>query len=142
MRAGSLAHCQFLGVPEAARKTEGLGTNLILLGIELDTQSLIVRLPATKLARLRQEIFRWESLKSSTKRELVSLIRLLQHACKLGRSFLRRMIELSKGVHELHYRVRLNAGFRSDLKWWGRFLPIWIGLCPMASLGCEVPHVR
>ena len=50
------------------------------------------------------------------------------------------MIELSKGVCELHYRVRLNAGFHSNLKWWGCFLPIWNGLCPMASLGCQVPQ--
>ena len=27
------------------------------------------------------------------------------------------MIELSRGVRELHHRVRLNAGFRSDLQW-------------------------
>ena len=33
----SLARCQFLGVPAAAKTTEGPGTNLTFLGIELDT---------------------------------------------------------------------------------------------------------
>ena len=37
------------------------------------------------------------------------------------------MIELSRRVKELHHKVRLNAGFRSDLSWWGCFLPIWNG---------------
>ena len=38
----SLAHCQFLGVLVAAKKTEGPGENLTFLGIELNTQSLTV----------------------------------------------------------------------------------------------------
>ena len=50
---------------------------------------------------------------------------------KPGISFL---IELSKGVRELHYRVRLNMGFCSDLWWWGCFLPIWNGSCSLTSL--------
>ena len=50
---------------------------------------------------------------------------------KPGRSFLRRMIELLKGVCELHYRVRLNAGFRFDLKC---FLPIWNGLASLQPI--------
>ena len=84
----SLARCQFLGVPVAAKKTEGPGENLTFLGIELDTQSLTI--PATKLTCLRREILQWESLKSCTKWELLSFIRLVHHACsviKPGRSF-------------------------------------------------------
>ena len=42
-----------------------------------------------------------------------------------GRSLLRRMITLSTVARELHHRIRLNRGFRSDLQWWGRFLPSW-----------------
>ena len=67
----------------------------------------------------------------------LSLIGQLQHACcvvKPGRSFLRRMIDLSKGVRELHHRVRLNRGFRSDLRWWTCFLPAWNGKSMMAGV--------
>ena len=35
---------------------------------------------------------------------------------------LRRVISLSAIPKELHHRVRLNAGFRSDLAWWKAFL--------------------
>ncbi len=140
----ALARCDTLGVPVAQRKTEGPSTTLTFLGLELDTTSLTVRLPPAKLDRLRREIQRWEGLKSCSKRELLSIIGQLQHACcaiRPGRSFLRRMIELSKCVRELHHRVRLNAGFRSDLRWWGCFLPIWNGSCPMATLCRVSPQV-
>ena len=122
----ALAFCETLGVPVASHKTEGPTSCLVFLGIELDTQQRIVRLPDIKLRRLQKEIREWESKKVCTKRELLSLIGQLQHACcvvRPGRSFLRRMIELSKGVRELHHKVRLNRGFRSDLRWWACFLP-------------------
>ncbi len=95
-----------LVVPVASRKTEGPSTTLTFLGLELDTLSLTVQLPSVKLERLRREIRRWECMKSFSKRELLSIIGQLQHACcaiKAGRSFLRRMIDLSKCVRELHH---------------------------------------
>ena len=68
---------------------------------------------------------------SMYERELLSLIGQLQHACcvvRPGRTFLRRMINLSTVAKELHHRIRLNLGFRSDLQWWATFLPSWIGV--------------
>ena len=51
------------------------------------------------------------------------------------------MIDLSRGVRALHHRVRLNAGFRSDLKWWGCFLPVWNGSGLMYSVVRREPQV-
>ena len=71
-----------------------------------------------------------------TKRELLSLIGQLQHAYCVVRPgryffyFLRRMINLAKGMKELHHRVRLNQGFR---QWWSCFLPQWNGIAMMTS---------
>ena len=72
-----------------------------------------------------------EERKSCMKHELLSLIGLLQHACRVvrsGRSFLRRMINLSSVAREPHHHIRLNMGFRSDLEWWATFLPVWNGV--------------
>ena len=94
----ALDTCVSLGVPVAPKKTEGPSTKLVFLGIELDTVSLTLSLPQEKLERLRREIRKWVCRKCCTKRELLSIIGQLQHACsmvKLGRSFLRRMIDLS-----------------------------------------------
>jgi len=101
-----------LGVPIAPMKTEGPTTKLVFLSIELDSISMAISLNCEKRDRLCPMIWDWESKKSCTKRELLSLIGYLQHACRVirpGRSFLRRMIYLSIGVRALHHRVRLNA---------------------------------
>ena len=133
----ALQVCQQLGVPIAAHKTEGPGTLLVFLGIEIDTRAMEVRLPTEKLHRLQQEIEKWQYRRACTKRELLSLIGQLQHACcvvRPGRSFLRRMISLSSTVKEPHYRVRLNREFRSDLQWWACFLPTWNGRSMMTGI--------
>ena len=41
----ALAHCATLGVPVAPGKTEGPDTRLVVLGIEINTVSMSVRLP-------------------------------------------------------------------------------------------------
>ena len=96
----------------------------------------VLRLPREKLQRLQREIVRGEGKKTCTKRELLSLIGQLQHACcvvRPGRAFLRRMIELSTVAKQLHHRIRLNIGFRSDLRWWHCFLPAWDGVSMFAG---------
>ena len=70
-----------LGVPVAKEKTEGPATSIIYLGIEVDSVAGVLRLPREKLQRLQREIVRWEGKKTCTKRELLSLIGQLQHAC-------------------------------------------------------------
>lgn len=87
-------------------------------------------MPKEKLLRLQKEIRGWMDRHSCTKRELLSLIGQLQHACcvvRPGRTFLRRMIDLSTVAKEYHHRLRLNKSFRSDLQWWACFLPTWNG---------------
>lgn len=140
----SLEWCRQLGVPIAAHKTEGPVTSLVFLGIEIDTVLLTLRLPEIKLTRLQGEIRRWVGRRSCSKRELLSLIGQLQHACcvvKPGRSFLRRMIDLARVAKELHHSIRLNQGFRSDLCWWSCFLPWWNGVSMMSGVVVSSPKV-
>ena len=106
--AKTLRVCQSLGVPISEHKTEGPTHCLTFLGIELDTMERRVQLPPNKLDRLQREIARWSRTKSTTKRELLSLIGQRQHACcvvKPGRSFLRRMISLSSIAKDHYYQA-------------------------------------
>ncbi len=126
-----------LGVPIACHKTEGPARMVTFLGILLDLVARVLKLPEEKLARLMRMIKGWGDRKSCTKRELLSLIGSLQHACcvvRPGRTFLRRMIDLAASVKGLHHIVRLNKGFRSDLQWWACFLPKWNGTSMMSGL--------
>ena len=129
--------CGLLGTPLAQEKCKGPSSILTFLGIEMDTTNMQLRLPREKLDRLYQLITEWSIKKLCTKRELDSLIGQLQHACavvKAGRSFLRRMIELSKIAHKPCHYIRLNRSFHSDLMWWRLFLHSWNGISMMSTL--------
>ena len=140
----SLDLCKHLGVPIADHKVDGPATVLTFLGIEVDTGAAVLRLPLEKLRRLQSLISLWAGRKSCTKRELLSLIGQLQHACRVvrpGRTFLRRMINLSSVATELHHHIRLNIAFRSDLQWWASFLEGWNGVSLFTSVVAQAPSV-
>ena len=128
------AECKRLGVPIAAHKTEGPSTLITFLGILIDTISGLLRLPADKLCRLQSLLREWGDRKACSRKELESLVGLLNHACKVvrsGRSFLRRMLDLLHSVHHppnSKTPIRLNRGFRSDLAWWATFVEGWNGI--------------
>ena len=133
----AIASCNKLGVPLALDKLLGPSTVLPFLGIELDTATMELRLPADKLHNLQSLIKSWQGRKSCTKRELLSLIGHLQHAGKVvkpGRTFVRCMIDLATTAKELHHHIRLNLSFRSDLLWWTTFLQEWNGVGMLSTI--------
>ena len=69
-----LAVCADLGVPLAMDKLEGQAQCLTFLGIELDTQAGVMRLPADKLSRLKDLLAHWFLRKSCRRQQLESLI--------------------------------------------------------------------
>ena len=128
--------CRDLGMPVEPSKTEGPSTQITFLGMELDTEELVIRLPQEKLARLRACLASWRLRKHGKKRDLLSLIGLLSHACKAvraGRSFLRRLIDLSATTKILNRQIRLNAAARSDIQWWWQFSASWNGVAMMTA---------
>ena len=122
--------CQLLNVPLAIEKVEGPSTCLDFLGILLDTVRMEARLPDDKMSRLKAEVISWLDKCKATKRQILSLVGLLQHAAKVvraGRIFVRRIYSVAAQVKELDYFTRLNKGFRSDLFWWHTFVSEWNG---------------
>lgn len=110
-----------LQVPIAPEKLEGPTTILSFLRIELDSGALILRLPERKLRELKALLGTWLGKKSCLKKDLQSLTGKLQHAAKVvrpGRTFMRRMFDLLKGVPRKQQFIRLSTAFRSDLIWW------------------------
>ena len=98
--------CKLLGIPLAIEKVAGPITILDFLGILLDTIRLEARLPDDKLLRVRTAVAEWLEKKKATKREILSLIGLLQHAAKVvrpGRTFVSRMYSTAARVPELDY---------------------------------------
>lgn len=77
--------CKDLGVPLALEKLEGPSTILLFLGIVLYAIKMETRLPKDKLQRMRILVREWLTKKKATKREILSLVGLLQHATKVVR---------------------------------------------------------
>ena len=115
----------------AEEKTEGPSTSLSFLGIQIDTKSLQLRLPEDKLRNLATLLGKWmqggpapSSQRSGTKRDLLSLIGLLNHAAsvvKSDRTFIRSLIDESASVKALDHHIHLSAKARADIAWWYTF---------------------
>ena len=119
-----------LGIPLAPEKMEGPTTRLTFLGIEIDSETMSLRLPQEKLVELLGIIDSWAQRKKCQKRELLSLIGKLSFASKVvpsGRIFLRRLIDLSTTVKRLSHHIPINKEAREDIRWWAEFLPSWNG---------------
>jgi len=142
----TLALCGELGVLVAEDKTEGPATSITFLGIEIDTEAFELRLPQHKLRDLKSKLGWWMSKspgvphRSGRKRELLSLIGLLNHAAtvvKPGRTFLRSQIDASTTVTALDHHVTLTTKARGDIAWWFYWTETWNGvsLFPAAEPG-------
>ena len=132
-----------LGLPIEEKKTEGPSTCLTFLGIELDTRAMVMRLPEIKLTQLNQALAEWQRKKTVRKRELLSLIGTLSHACKVvrsGRAFLRRLITLSTGAKRLDHFIRLSKCARSDIVWWYTYSKGWNGVSMMSVVNRTSPE--
>ena len=82
--------CDELGIPLATKKLKGPSNSLTFLGIILDTHCMEICLPKDKLECILQELSSWLHRKTATKRDILSLVGLLQHAMKVvssGRTF-------------------------------------------------------
>ena len=140
-----LGTCDCTGLPVEGEKCQGPVTCIPFLGMELDSVALEIRLPADKLANLRALLLTWRGRKACRKRELLSLIGSLSHACKAvrsGRAFLRRLIDLSTTTSHLDHFIRLNVEARSDIEWWHTFASSWNGVSMMQSVRRTSPVAR
>ena len=127
----ALGTCSRVGFPVAGEKTEGPVTRITLLGIELDSVLLQLKLPGKKLEKLRELVAMWKRRKVCTKRDLAGH---LSHACKVirpGRRFLRGLFGLISQFRRQDHMIRLNSAFRADLEWWHVFATSWNGVSMM-----------
>ena len=127
-----LALCEVLGVPITKEKTEGRHQVLTFLGIELDSIKMEAWLSVDKLDKgrsLTAQFNDWS--KKVSLKEIQSLTGFLNFTTSVilpGKPFLRRLINLSKGLKKSFYKVRLARPVREDLALWEEFLQDYNGL--------------
>ena len=87
-----------------------------------------LRLSDERIHNLEALLVHWDQRKRCRKRELLSLIGKLAHAStvvRVGRIFLRRLINLSTQAARLHHWLHLSMEARADIAWWKTFLEAW-----------------
>lgn len=105
---------QDIGIPIKPSKTVLPTTTLTFWGLELDTPNLL------KGGGAQVEI-----TEISNTEAITISIGMLNFACKVvppGRTFLRRLIDLTVGLKKPYYHRRLNSEAKADLNAWGLFL--------------------
>ena len=134
-----------VGFPVAEEKTHGPARVLQVLGVELDTVNMVVRLPEEKLRKLKCMLGRWRKRKCCTKKELKSLAGHLCNACKVvrpGRRFLRGFFGLISQFSKKAHMIRLNSAFRADLEWWFVYSRDWNGVSMMLKASWMAPEIE
>jgi len=131
-----------LGVPLAQKKLSPPSTRLEFLGLILDSEKMIIEIPADKLARYRATLAAARGKKFVTVKEIQQLVGVLVHSSMViqhGRSFYFCLIQMLKEAKA--YRkdgapsaapLELTAGAIRELQWWDHFIVHWNGKSMMA----------
>jgi hypothetical protein len=128
-----LRACGLLGLAVNVDKCFAPRKLLAFLGVEIDTDKMVIQLPPDKMSKLRQRIQQFKGLRRCRLKQLQSLVGSLSYACKAvrpGRAFLRRMLDALRAAKSSGGNpwVTLDRNFHADLAWWTLFLDKWNGV--------------
>ena len=129
--------CSEIGVPLANEKTIGPTTVLTFLGLQIDTNKMIVQIPDEKLNKLRIALIETLQKTKVTLKELQSLTGLLSFCSKAipsARAFNRRFYDAMIRLRKHYHRIRVNLEMKSDIRVWLQFLDSFNG-CSYYNMG-------
>ena len=123
--------CDVINLPLNRKKTVSPTTCLTYLGVELDSNRFEARLDLAKLERLRSCLDHALSVDTLTKKEIESLVGLLQWSCRVlrgARAFLRRLIDLGSDLAKPKDSISLTTEVKEDLQIWKVFIDNFNGV--------------
>lgn len=123
-----------IGVPIAGNKTVYPTTVLTFLGFEIDTDLMLIRLPAEKLIKLKTHICNLLPKKKCRIKVFESMVGLMSYCSRAlpsARAFLRRFYDLLASVptKRPHYFIRISQEVKADAYVWLEFLNNFNGSC-------------
>jgi hypothetical protein len=119
-----------IGIPIKHEKTVQPTTCITINGFEIDSVNMTARLPADKVQKIRDSLDDFRKHKKVTLQELQSLVGLLNFATAVvipGRTFLRRLYDLTVGIKKQSHVIRLTVSARADLEGWYLFMRTFNG---------------
>lgn len=115
---------------------------LTYLGVEIDTESFVYRLPLAKITELEGLVNGILNSRTVNKRELQSLAGKMNWASRViqgGRTFTRRVIDRIRALKSDWQRSRVTNSLRSDLYWWYDYLCVFNGSVPIIEERAYTP---
>ena len=133
--------CDEAGLLVEQSKTVSPTAVISFLGMELDSNKGVVRLPDDKLHDPKAQLWIWHNKRACKKCELLSLLGILNHAYKAvraGRSFLCRLIDVSATAKQLDHFIQLNEEAKFDISGIG-LLNLGMGsqCCPCSTVSVQ-----
>ena len=120
-----------LGLQTSPEKDCPPSTNMVCLGVEVDSEHFTLSVTATRVEDLLTELASWSSREFYTLKQLKSLLGKLSFvaACvKPGRIFISRLLNnLRVFDASSRARLRVSADMQADIAWWLAFLPLFNG---------------
>ena len=123
--------CHRIGVPIAEEKTVGPVTCMEYLGLTIDTEQLLIRIPDDKLKELIEKITLVAFSKKVTLKQLQSLCGILAFCTKAlpaGRAFSKRLYMATSKATKPHHFIRVSKEMFEDLMVWKLFLEQFNGV--------------
>ena len=117
-----------LGLTISEKKLVPPSTQVVCLGVLIDTECGTISISDDKLTQICDTIKQWQ--RKCTKRQLQIILGLLLyvHKCvKPARVFLNRMLDLLRASHN-NNQISLTDDFKRDLAWFEKFLSTYNGV--------------
>ena len=105
-------------------------TNMVCLGVEVDSEHFMLSVMETPVKDLLSELSSWSSREFYTLRQLQSLLGKLSFvtACvKPGRIFMSHLLNSLRVFPSTRVRLPVSADMKADIAWWLAFLPLFNG---------------
>ena len=118
---------EVLGLRESKSKAHPPSTCMPYLGVEFDTVTMMMRVPADKIEEIREELSLWVRKSTTTKKKLQQLLGRLfwvSRCIKFSRGFMSRLLLQLKSMHNIpeNKKIKLSDDCKADIQWWARYL--------------------
>ena len=129
------------GIEESPSKASPPDVKMVFLGIEFCTVSMTVRVDESRLVEILALLVTWIRKSAASRKEIQSLLGKLSFisaVVRASRIFLARMFEFLRGLPKTG-RICLSEGFKKDVLWWHRFMPLFNGVSMIANRDWSSP---